>query len=150
MPPGPHSGGSGDDQHVVEGLAERLRLLETARGLTASPSAHTNGRWREQDPVVGALRVRMTDTKVRAKAVETQAAVHYAKLCGLEADLFKRLASLSEHCDATAAALGHTLGEQSTALLTVMEDAVALRAAVDTLASGSGPAAAPTADPVVV
>ena len=64
-------------QHVVEGFAERLHLLETARGLTSgSLTTPTNGRWREQDPVFGALRVRMTDTEVRAKAVETQAAEH--------------------------------------------------------------------------
>ena len=53
---------------------------------------------------------------------------------------------LSERYDSTASALGHQLGEQSTALLTIMEDDVAFKAAVDTLASGSGPAAAPTAD----
>ena len=98
-------------QHAVEGLAKRLHFLETACGLTSGPpTTLTNSRWREQGPVVGALRVRMADTEVRATAVETQAAEHYAKLCGLEADLFKGLAQLYEHCDATAAALGHTLG----------------------------------------
>ena len=44
----------GATQRAVEGLAERPHLLETARGLSASPAAPTNGRWREQDPVVGA------------------------------------------------------------------------------------------------
>ena len=43
-------------QHVVEGFAERLHLLETARGLTSgSLTTPTNGRWREQDPVVVAV-----------------------------------------------------------------------------------------------
>ena len=77
-------------QQAVEGLAECLHFLETARGLNSgSPTTPTNGRWCEQDPVVGALRVRMTVTEVRAKAVATQAAEHHAKLCGLEAVLFK-------------------------------------------------------------
>ena len=136
-------------QLEVETLAERLHLLETARWLTSgSPAATpTGGRWREQDPVLGALRVRMTDTEVRTQAVETKAAEGNASLYALGAELFKGLVQLSDRQDAATAALGHQLGEHSNALLTAQEDAVALKAMIDTLASGSCPAAAPAADP---
>ena len=52
----------GATQLAVEALAERVHLLDTACGLTAnSPgaSATPGGRWCEQDPLVGAFRVRM-------------------------------------------------------------------------------------------
>ena len=97
--------------------------------------------------MVGALRVRMTDTEVRTQVVETKAAEGNASLYALEAELFKGLAQLSDRQDSTTAALGHQLGEHNNALLTAQEDAVALKAMIDTLAAGSGPAAAPAADP---
>ena len=82
-------------QLVVEALAERFHLLETARGLTAnSPSTNTptGGHWREQDPLVGTFRVRIQE-------VETKAAEGDAKLYALEAELFKGLAQLSDKVD---------------------------------------------------
>ena len=122
---------------------ERVHLIDTARGLTASspsPSAAPGGRWREQDPLVGAFQVRIQEGE--AKATESD-----AKLYALEAEVFKSLAQLSDKDDAAVAALAHQLGEHGTALLSAQEDAVTLKAMIDTLASGSGPAAAPTADP---
>ena len=67
----------------------------------------------------------------------------------MEAELFSSLAKLADRQDATAQALGHQLGEHGQALLTAQEDSVALKRMIETLASGSGPAAAPAgqADP---
>ena len=133
----------GATQLAVEALAERVHLLDTARGLTAnlpSPSTAPGGRWREQDPPVGAFRVRIQE--VEAKATESD-----AKLYALEAEVLKSLDQLSDKDDAAVAALAHQLGEHGTALLSAQEDAVTLKAMIDTLASGSGLAAAPTTDP---
>ena len=108
----------GATQAAVEALAAQVHLLDTARGLTAnspSPSATAGGRWREQDPQVGAFRVRIQE-------VETKQAEANAKAYALEADLFNSLAKLSDRADATAQALGQQLDSLCQAVLASQED----------------------------
>ena len=75
--------------------------------------------------------------------VETKQADASAKAYALEADLFSTLAKLSDRTDATAHALGQQLDSLGQAVIASQEDSATRNRTIETLASGSGPAAAP-------
>ena len=126
----------------METLAAQVHILQTARGLTdSSPqTGPTPGRWRsgEQDPAAAAFRILLQELEAK----QTEAA---AKAYALEADLFSALAKLSDRSDAQDQNLLAQVEALGQALLAAQEDSVTLNRKIETLASGSGPAAAPAA-----